>query len=43
MRAIYTDLGVSGGMVRGVAEAKRLGQPYEERELGPDWEGMLEK
>lgn len=33
LRVFYTDLGWSSGMYAGLAEAKRLGQPYEERSL----------
>lgn len=33
-RVVYTDLGISGGMTAGIAEAKRLGQPVEYRAIG---------
>lgn len=38
LRAVYVDLGVSSGMLRGIEEAKRLGQPLEMRELGEGWD-----
>lgn len=37
LRAVYVDLGISGGMYRGIAEAARLGQTVELRMLGPEW------
>jgi hypothetical protein len=36
LRVFYTDLGWSGGMRAGLAEAQRLGQPVEHRTL-PGW------
>ena len=37
LRAVYVDLGISGGMERGITEARRLGQAIEIRTI-PDWE-----
>ena len=37
LRVFYKDLGVTSGMLKGIEEAKRLGQPYEERMI-PGWE-----
>lgn len=37
LRAVYTDLGMSSGMKRGVEEAARLGQAIEYRTLGRGW------
>lgn len=34
-RVVYTDLGMSSGMVAGVKRAGMIGQPVEFRELGP--------
>lgn len=36
--AVYTDLGVSGGMLSGIDRAYALGLPVEERVLGAAWE-----
>lgn len=36
IRAVYTDLGISSGMKRGIETAPR-GQAIEYRSLGPDW------
>jgi len=33
---VYTDLGISDGMQRGIDNAIREGRPVEERTLGPD-------
>lgn len=35
--AIYSDLGISGGMLAGMERARRAGQPIEVRELGGEW------
>ena len=35
---IYTDLGISSGMERGIKEAKRIGLSIEYRSLGDNWE-----
>ena len=36
---VYTDLGVSGGMARGIEHANRHQREVEYRQLGADWEG----
>ncbi len=36
--AIYTDLGLTHGMVKGLKARKELGKTIEERTLGKDWE-----
>lgn len=36
LRAFYTDLGVTSGMLKGIEEAERLGQAYEKRTI-PGW------
>lgn len=42
LRAFYEDLGLSPGMARGLAEAKRLGQAHEKRTLPKElWEAFL--
>ena len=35
-RAVYTDLGITVGMAKGVRDAEKIGQPIEERSL-PGW------
>lgn len=35
---VYTDLGVTLGMQRGMDYAKQYGLPVELRQLGPDWD-----
>lgn len=35
--AVYTDLGISDGMKRGIAQAHRDGMTVEYRSLGPQW------
>lgn len=35
---VYMDLGVSKGMEYGIAHAKELGHPIEERYLGDNWD-----
>lgn len=40
LRAFYTDLGMSGGMIRGAEEAKRLGQEIEYRAILSESENM---
>lgn len=37
LTAVYTDLGISSGMKRGIARAEQEGRPIEYRELG-DWD-----
>lgn len=38
----YVDLGWSSGMHQGLESTQALGQPWEQRRLGPDWlEGQL--
>ncbi|HEV3059678.1 MAG TPA: hypothetical protein VGY48_15615 [Vicinamibacterales bacterium] len=39
LRAFYIDIGRTSGMLKGIEEAKRLGQPYEERTI-PGWEEL---
>lgn len=34
LTVVYTDLGISGGMERGIADAKAKGRPVEYRTLG---------
>ena len=36
LRAVYTDLGVSPGMLKGIDEARKIGQAVEYRTV-PDW------
>lgn len=36
-RVLYTDLGMSSGMIEGVKQAEKLGQKLEERSLGNLW------
>jgi hypothetical protein len=38
LTAVYTDLGTSSGMERGIAHAKRIGQEVVYRTLGVGWE-----
>ena len=38
LSAVYTDLGMSGGMKWGIEQAEKAGRKVEYRELGPDWE-----
>ena len=35
---VYTDLGLSGGMKAGIADAESKGRPVEFRKLGEDWD-----
>lgn len=37
----FTDLGISEGMLKGLASAKEQGRPFRYVELGPDWEKWL--
>lgn len=37
LSAVYVDLGISGGMQRGIDRAKVEGRPVEERSI-PDWD-----
>jgi hypothetical protein len=37
LRVVYTDLGITSGMSKGIKEAERRGQPVERRTL-PGWE-----
>lgn len=39
---IYTDLGMTPGMVAGRDDAIRVGRTIEFREFGPDWENASE-
>lgn len=41
LTAVYTDLGMSSGMERGIAHAKRIGQEVVYRRLGVGWEEDL--
>lgn len=36
--AVYTDLGVSDGMVEGMIKASKVETPIEKRTLGADWD-----
>lgn len=37
---VYLDLGISKGMEYGIAHAKELGHPIEERYLGDNWDSV---
>lgn len=43
LRAFYTDLGISDGMVEAEALADRLGQPVEYRKLAPELFARLDE
>jgi len=40
LTAVYTDLGISNGMQRGIVRAQSEGRPIEMRQLGPAWETL---
>jgi hypothetical protein len=38
LTVIYTDLGMSSGMLEGIRRSVEAGRPFEERKLGLDWD-----
>jgi hypothetical protein len=43
LTAVYTDLGISGGMEFGIKNAEKIKRPIEYRQLGLNWEKVYEE